>query len=168
MSAFLEVPKVIIFLIFFSRQFRSRIGWSALTIRVPFFLKPSVIETFSFMIASIEPKPVRWARWTLLMRTISGQAIFDRPEISPGWLLPISATIILVSGCADRMVIGRPILLLKLFGDWTALKCLLRQLDMICLVVVLPTEPVIPITMGLSRFDNNGQFCRKPLSCWEL
>ena len=54
-----------------------------------------------------------WAVPIFVMTAISGAAISERRLISPGWFIPISRTMISSSPDRSKIVMGRPMSLLK-------------------------------------------------------
>jgi len=74
---------------------------------------------------------------------ISGKAIRVRFSISPKWLVPSSTIIIFLIRLSAQQGQRQTYENYETFGDWKTLKCRLRTWCVICLVVVLPAEPVI-------------------------
>ena len=68
----------------------------------------------------------------------------------PGRSIPISRTKISVDGFISKIVTGTPISLLKLACVLCTLNLFDKTAATISLVVVLPLDPVIPTTVGLT------------------
>ncbi len=87
---------------------RGSIGLSAGSTAEPPGSNPSVIADFSAAMASSEPKWPICAASTLVMTATCGRTSFDSGLISPGWLVPISATQKAASGGSRARVSGTP------------------------------------------------------------
>jgi hypothetical protein len=89
------------------------------------------------------------SRWALLTMPMVGSAMALRRPISPGWFMPSSTTAERCEGLSRNSVSGTPISLFRLprvasrlSSPWAAA----RIAAIISLTVVLPFEPVTPIT----------------------
>ena len=109
----------------------------------------SRIEAFSAATASIEPMPARCARPASVMIAPSGSTISVSGRISPGLLMPISATRNCASSGVESSVSGTPMSLLKLFGLAWVGPASLRMPSRSRRVVVLPALPVTATTRSL-------------------
>ena len=75
-----------------------------------------------------------------------GSAMRARTAISPAWFIPISMTATSCSGSSRRSWSGTPKWLLRFPADLRTLNLALRTWAIASLVVVLPAEPVTPMT----------------------
>ena len=80
-----------------------------------------------------------------------GEAIFVSNSISPVWRAPISTIQNFVSSLALRIVSGTPISVFKFACVATVFPTCVRMPAKYSLVVVLPCDPVMPITCIAGR-----------------
>jgi len=125
---------------------------SSLHIRaVLFFLILSNISDLANATLSAVFNPSRWAPEVLVIRAMSGLAMAESREISPGWFMPISMMAHSWTGASLSRVRGMPISLFKFpwvarTSNWVAKISLV-----IFRVVVLPLEPVMATSLTWLR-----------------
>src|SRR5574344_1986736 len=112
---------------------------------------------FSCAMLSCVPKNSRWAVPTETTSPTSGSAMSQSAAISPGWFVPISRTRNSASSGQFKIVIGSPMGWLKFPAVPEQSRKVLRN----SLVVVLPADPVTPMTLALSVRRRSRAFaCR--------
>ena len=111
---------------------------------------PSVMlrnrSSFSSNTPSKEPSLSRWLSPTVVTTAISGRAIAESVEISPGSFEPISTTITSTSVGIESSVSGTPMRLLRLSGVACTARVIPSAARVRSFVVVFPTDPVIATT----------------------
>ena len=110
--------------------------------------KPLTISDFACAMRSAEPNSPRCATPTFSTTAMSGGTRLVRLAISPTWLAPISATRKRVPALTFNAVNGKPISLLNEPTGATVSPMADSNDAIRSLVVVLPTEPVMPITVN--------------------
>ena len=135
-------------------------GSSALSTLTPPGSSPRTISLFACAMRSTEPNSPRWATPTLSTTATSGGAMVVSRAISPTWLAPISATKNRVDALTLSAVSGRPTSLLNDPTGATVPPSSLSSAWSRSLVVVLPTEPVMPtMAKGSASARRRSMLC---------
>ena len=127
-------------------------GSSPHSTAVPPGRSPSRISSFALQIPSREPRNSMCDTPMLVMTATSGCACTVMREISPKSDMPISSTAASVSSSMRNTVSGMPISLFRLPCVYIVRNFAFSTAAVISLVVVLPTEPVMPTT-GMENSD---------------